>query len=109
MALYLGFDAGAQSLGAIVIEIDGDNRRTVFEHSLNFDRDLPEYGTPAGIVRGDGPLEMLAPPLMWAGALDRMMSILASDAGIDIGAIRAISGAAQPHGSVYLNRRAREA
>lgn len=109
MALYLGFDAGAQSLGAIVIEIDGDNRRTLFEHSLNFDRDFPEYGTTAGIVRGDGPHEMLASPLMWADALDRMMSILASDAGIDIGAIRAISGAAQQHGSVYLNRRAREA
>lgn len=112
MALYLGFDAGTQSLSAIVIEIDGgggaDRRRTVFEHSLNFDREFPEYGTTAGIVRGDGPHEMLASPLMWADALDRMMSILASDAGIDIGAIRAISGAAQ-HGSVYLNRRAREA
>lgn len=109
MALYLGFDAGTHSLSAIVIEIDDDNRRTVFEHSLNFDRDFPEYGTTAGIVRGDGPHEMLASPLMWAEALDRMMSILASDAGIDIGDIRAISGAAQQHGSVYLNRRAREA
>lgn len=113
MALYLGFDAGTQSLSAMVIEIDGgagaDRRRTVFEHSLNFDRDFPEYGTTAGIVRGDGPHEMLASPLMWADALDRMMSILASDAGLDLGAIRAISGAAQQHGSVYLNRRAREA
>ncbi|MDP2321209.1 MAG: FGGY-family carbohydrate kinase [Acidobacteriota bacterium] len=109
MALYLGFDAGTQSLSAIVIEVDGDRRRILFEHSLNFDRDFPEYGTTAGIVRGDGPHEMLASPLMWADALDRMMSILASDAAIDIGAIRAISGAAQQHGSVYLNRRAREA
>lgn len=109
MALYLGLDAGTQSLSAIVIEIDGDTRRIVFEHSLNFDRDFPEYGTTAGIVRGDGRDEMLASPLLWADALDRMMSILASDAAIDIGAIRAISGAAQQHGSVYLNRRAREA
>ena len=109
MALYLGFDASTQSLSAIVIEVDGDRRRVVFEHSLSFDRDLPEYGTTAGIVRGEGPNEMLASPLMWADALDRMMSVLANDAGIDIGAIRAISGAAQQHGTVYLNRRAREA
>ena len=46
---------------------------------------------------------------MWADALDRMMSILARDATVDIGGIRAISGAAQQHGSVYLNRRARDA
>lgn len=63
MALYLGFDASTHSLSAIVIEIDGDNRRTVFEHSLSFDRDFPEYGTTAGIVRGDESDEMLASPL----------------------------------------------
>lgn len=108
MALYLGFDASTQSLSAIVIQIDGDIRRVVFEHSLNFDRDLPAYGTTAGIVRGGEPHEVLAPPLMWAAALDRMMSILARDASLDLGAIRAISGAAQQHGGVYLNRRARD-
>lgn len=109
MALYLGFDASTQGLSATVIEIDGDTRRIVFQHALNFDRDFPEYGTTAGIVRGERPQEVLAPPLMWADALDRMMSILARDASVDIGGIRAISGAAQQHGSVYLNRRARDA
>ena len=46
------FDASTQSLSAIVLEIDGEARRVVFEHALNFDRDLPEYGTSAGVIRG---------------------------------------------------------
>lgn len=109
MSLYLGLDCSTQGLSAIVIEVDGDCRTVVFQQSLSFDRDLPEYGTTAGVVRGSGAGEVLASPVMWADALDRMMSMLARDANVDIGSIRAISGAAQQHGSVYLNRRARDA
>jgi xylulokinase len=109
MALYLGFDCSTQSLSAIVIEVDGDRRRIVFEDSLSFDRDFPEYGTAGGVVRGEQPLEVLASPLMWADALDRMMARIARDASLDLAQIRGISGAAQQHGSVYLNRHAREA
>jgi len=109
VSLYLGFDCSTQSLSAIVIEVAGDDRRIVFDHSLSFDRDFPEYGTTNGIVRGEAAGEMLAPPAMWADALDRMMSILALDASVDITQIRAISGAAQQHGSVYLNYRALDA
>jgi xylulokinase len=109
VSLYLGFDASTQSLSAIVIEVEGEVRRVVFQQSLSFDRDLPEYGTTAGVVRGSGAGEVLASPVMWADALDRMMSMLARDANVEIGSIRAISGAAQQHGSVYLNRRARDA
>jgi xylulokinase len=105
MALYLGFDCSPQNLSAIVIE-SGDRRRVVFEHTLNFDRDLPEYGTTAGVVPGPGPGERLASPIMWADALDRMMAILATHAEVDIRQIRAISGCAQPHAAVWLNQQA---
>src|SRR5439155_1478085 len=43
-----------------------------------------------------------APPVMWAAALDRMAGILAAG-GVDLAAIRAVSGSGQQHGSVYLN------
>ena len=109
MSLYLGFDCSTQGLSAVVIEVEGEVRRVVFEDSLNFDRDFPEYATTAGVVRGNRPLEVFASPVMWADALDRMMSRLARDASLDIGRIRAISGAAQQHGSVYLNHHARDA
>ena len=106
MPLYLGLDASTQSLTALVIEITAGRRRIVFEHSLNFDRDLPEYGTLAGVRHGDERGVVYSSPLMWAAALDRVMSALATTAELDIENIRAISGAAQQHGSVYLNHRA---
>ncbi len=106
MPLYLGFDASTQGLTAIVVEIREDVRRIVFQHSLNFDRDLPEYATTDGVRHGAEPGVVYAPPQMWADALDRVMGTLASAADIDIENIRAISGSAQQHGSVYLNRSA---
>ena len=101
----LGIDASTQSLTAIVIEIEGGTRRVVFNQSLNYDRDFPEYGTTGGVLHGaDG--TVYAPPTMWADALDRMMARLATSAEVDVDSIRAISGSAQQHGSVYLNRHA---
>jgi xylulokinase len=105
MALYLGVDCSTQSLTAVVIEIEGDTRRVVFNRSLSFDRDFPEYGTTGGVIYGaDG--EVHAPPGMWADALDRMIGRLAQSADLDLDNLRAISGSAQQHGSVYLNSRA---
>ncbi len=102
MALYLGLDASTQSLTAMVIEVEGPTRRLVFETSLGFERDLPEYGTRGGVLRDPDPLVAEAPPLMWAEALDRVMGAVAAS-GIDLSSIRAVSGSAQQHGSVYLN------
>ena len=105
MPLYLGIDCSTQSLTGVVIEIDGDTRRVVFNRSLNFDRDFPEYGTTGGVIYGaDG--EVQAPPAMWADALDRMLAGLAQSAELDLDELRAVSGSAQQHGSVYLNQRA---
>jgi xylulokinase len=101
--LYLGFDASTQSLTAIVIEIGERSRHIVFQHAINFERDLPEYRTLAGVRRGPGDDEVYAPPVMWADALDRMMGVIATHAELDLDDLRAISGSAQQHGSVYLN------
>src|SRR5262245_41020201 len=106
MGLYLGLDCSTQGLTAIVIEIDGDTRRVVFNSSLNFDRDFPEYGTTGGVKRGDDENEVFASPLMWADALDRMMARIARAAELDLEQLRAIAGSAQQHGSVYLGRHA---
>jgi len=106
--LYLGLDAGTQSLTALVIEIRGEVRRVVFSHTLNYDRDLPEYGTAAGVHADAGGQVVTAPPLMWADALDRMMGVIAAAAELEVERIRAIAGSAQQHGGVYLNHRARE-
>lgn len=106
MPLYLGIDCSTQGITAIVIEIDNDVRRIVFQSSLNFDRDFPEYGTVGGVKHGDADGEVFASPLMWADGLDRIMARLARAAEIDFDNLRAVSGSAQQHGSVYLNARA---
>ena len=106
MTLYLGFDSSTQGLSAIVLHIDRDSRHIVFQHTLNFDRDFPEYGTSAGVFPGDDPRDVSSSPLLWADALDRMVGVIAAALGDEITRIAAISGSAQQHGSVYLNRTA---
>jgi xylulokinase len=101
MAIYLGFDSSTQSLTATAVEIGDGERRVLFERVLAFDAALPAYGTTHGVLAADDPLERMAPPAMWAEALDRMMGDVAAS-GLDLGAVRAISGSAQQHGSVYL-------
>lgn len=101
MALYLGFDSSTQSLTATVVDISADTRRVVAEHVLVFDDALPEYGTSRGVIAGGDGRTVTAPPAMWAAALDLMMARL-RDSGVDLSGVRAISGAAQQHGSVYL-------
>ena len=103
MPLYLGFDSSTQSLTAIVI--DSDSRKVVHAESLGFDEALPQYGTRHGVLPRAHPDDALSSPAMWAEALDVMFGRLARS-GVDLGQIAAISGSAQQHGSVYLNRTA---
>jgi xylulokinase len=107
MPLYLGLDSSTQSLTATVI--DSDQRHVVFHHSLNFDVELPHYGTRNGVLRHDDPLVVTSPPLMWVEALDTMMALLSRQHDFAISRISAIGGCAQQHGTVYLNQTASRA
>ena len=101
MALYLGFDSSTQSLTATVIEVTASTRRVLTEHALIFDDALPEFKTVRGVHTSADGKSVTAPPPMWAAALE-MMAARLRDEGVDLAAIRAISGSAQQHGSVYL-------
>ncbi len=103
MAIYLGFDLGTQGLTAIAIEVEATRRRVVFERSLDFDTEFPRYQTSHGVLPREDPLVASSSPLLWAEALDRMMTLIAGESGLDRSRIRAVSGSAQQHGSVYLN------
>lgn len=107
--LHLGLDCSTQSLTAIVIAIEGDGadarREVVFERSLDFDTELPAYGTRHGVLPSDDPRVAVSPPLMWADALERIIADV-SRSGIDLSRLRSIAGSAQQHGSVYLNAEA---
>ena len=101
--LFLGLDSSTQSLSAVVI--DRDRHRVVYEKSLNFDRDLPEFKTRNGVRPHRDPLVKHSLPLLWAAALDRLFAEMKQE-GAPLGEIRAVGGSGQQHGSVYLNDRA---
>jgi xylulokinase len=103
MPCYLGLDASTQSLTATLIEVDGDRRDVVLEESLVYDAALPAYGTAHGVLRGADPAVVVAPPLIWVDALDRVLASLAAAHPAEMARLAAVSGSAQQHGSVYLS------
>jgi xylulokinase len=103
MPLYLGLDSSTQSLSAIVLEVDRAHRRVVFESSILFDEAFPKYGTSHGVLPDVDPTIATSPPLLWVEALEQMIARLA-ESGLDLRQLEAVSGSAQQHGSVYLNR-----
>jgi xylulokinase len=108
VSIYLGLDSSTQSVTATAIDVDSSGRRaTLFERSFRYDEALPAYGTRHGVLAAPDPKVVHAPPLMWSEALDRMIAELVRDADVDWTKLRAISGSAQQHGSVYVNVLAR--
>src|SRR5690242_1758371 len=101
MPVYVGLDSSTQGLTAIAIRVDGARRDVVWQQRLDFDAELPRYGTTHGVLPSDDPLVAESSPFLWADALDRMMASLARS--VPASEIRAIAGSAQQHGSVYLN------
>ncbi len=98
---FLGLDLSTQSLTALVV-CPAQNQ--IIRYSLNFDRELPQYGTQGGIPPGKNPNEALVNPLMWVEAVDRML-LWCKEEGLAEN-ITALSVSAQQHGSVYLNKNA---
>lgn len=86
--LYLGLDLSTQQLKCTVM----DNAHSiVLEEAVNFDRDLPEFGTKHGAFQnGD---RVTSPTLMWVKALDILLERLKATGRIH--EIRGISGAGQ--------------
>ncbi len=97
--LFLGIDASTQSLSATIIDLSAGN--VVYEASVNFEKDLPQYETESGALIGSDPAVVHAPPLMWAEALDLLLQKMKDD-GAPLSQILAIGGSGQQHGSVYL-------
>lgn len=97
--LYAGFDCSTQSLSVVVIDVSGSTRDVVFRDTLTYDSDLPEFETHHGVSLTEPGGIVHTSPLVWAKALEIMLGRLAR--GIDRQRLRAISGSAQQHGSVY--------
>ena len=95
MSLYLGIDAGTQSIKAELIDVESG--RIVESCAVNFGAELPQYGAPNGFCPHPDPTVRQADPLMWLDALDRVLEKL-RDAGAPLDRVAGISGPGQQHG-----------
>uniref|UniRef100_A0A674AR98 Xylulose kinase n=1 Tax=Salmo trutta TaxID=8032 RepID=A0A674AR98_SALTR len=99
-SFYLGFDFSTQQLK--VVAVDG-NLSVVHQDSVQFDSELPEFGTQGGVHIHADSLTVTSPVLMWVKALDLILGKM-KNAGFDFSRVKALSGSGQQHGSVYWRK-----
>ena len=99
MSLVLGLDSSTQSLSAVIL--DTEKGIVVADDSVNFGKDLPQYGQPHGYDESGARGRVHSNPLMWLEALDLLLSRMTKN-GVDFSNIIAVSGSGQQHGSIYL-------
>lgn len=87
---FLGLDASTQALKASLLSSDLD---IISELAVNFDTDLPHYGTKGGVHKGaDG--EVNSPVLMAIEAFDVLFERIKKK-GWDVARVRGVSAAGQ--------------
>lgn len=96
----LGIDSSTQGTKAVVY--DPRSGGIVESASVNYGRDLPEFGSPDGFLPDDDIRVRRADPAMWVRGLELVLERL-RDAGAPMGEIAAVGGDAQQHATVYLD------
>lgn len=108
---FLGIDSSTKSVKFVLIEWKANTQRIIWTHTESFnDSSYKDFGTRDGVIpHPQAPEQYHTDPLMIASALDNGMSELAKqlkDNELSLANIKAISGAGQQHGTVYLNENA---
>lgn len=99
--LFLGLDCSTQSLTAVIIDYDAG--KILYKFKIKFDTDLPQYHTKNGVITFDDEKVVHSYPLMWVEALELLFNRFIQES-VPIEKIKTISGSAQQHGTVYLNK-----
>ncbi|MFX0023458.1 MAG: xylulokinase [Candidatus Hermodarchaeota archaeon] len=100
--LFLGLDCSTQSLTGLVI--DFKSNKVIYRYSVNYDKELPHYQTKNGVIYLNNNTIIHSYPLMWIEALELLFAKFSSDS-LPLFEIKAISGSAQQHATVYLNNK----
>ena len=99
MKLTLGIDSSTQGVKAVAWDVNA--QKVSFSASVNYGRDLPQYGSQDGFLPNDDVLVRHADPRMWIAGLELVLARLQAT-GCPMSEIAAIGGDAQQHASVYL-------
>jgi sugar (pentulose or hexulose) kinase len=97
--LFAGLDVSTQSCKLVVIDPSGG--AVVHLDQVDYDRDLPAYGTVDGAIPGLGEGVSESDPLMWLEAVDTIFGRMA-EGPFPRDRIRCISVSGQQHGLVAL-------
>ena len=100
MGLFAGLDCSTQSFKLVVL--DNDKKEVVYTDLINYDRDLPQYNTENGVIKGLGEGVSESDPNMWIEALNLLFTRL-KKSNVPIADIKAISVSGQQHGLVCLD------
>ena len=98
--LFAGIDSSTQSTKLVVV--DDSKQQMIYRDSVNYDEDLPEYGTRNGVAQGLEPGASESEPAMWIRALDILLQRL-QQSGLAVADICSISVSGQQHGLVTLD------
>jgi len=98
--LFAGLDVSTQSTKLVIIDLKAS--KLVFVNSVNYDADLPHYGTKNGVMQGMAEGVSESDPKMWIEAVDRVFTN-AIKAGIAMNQIGCIAVSGQQHGLVALD------
>ena len=98
--IAIGIDSSTQ--GTKAVAYDTASGRVLASASVNYGRDLPEFGAPDGFIPDADPRVRRADPAMWTRGLELALARL-SKAGAPMGEAEAVGGCAQQHATVYLD------
>lgn len=98
--LFAGIDSSTQSTKLVVIDVNSAS--LIYTDSVNYDNDLPQYGTKNGVIQSleEGVSE--SDPNMWIEALDMLFERL-KFSQVPQEQICALSVSGQQHGLVTLD------
>lgn len=99
MDLFAGFDVSTQ--GCKLVVIAPAERAVVHVDRVDYDGDLPHYGTVQGAVTGLAEGCSESDPRMWIEAVELLLGRLNSTGMA--GSVRCVSGSGQQHGLVALD------
>lgn len=99
-SLFAGLDVSTQSCKLVVIDLDAD--AVVFVDAVNYDDDLPQYGTLNGVKQDLPKGASESEPEMWIAAVEKVFTKL-KNSKIPIANVKGISVSGQQHGLVSLD------
>ncbi len=97
--LFAGLDVSTQSCKLVVIDVEAG--AVLHVDRVDYDRDLPHYGTVDGAVPGLGEGVSESDPMMWIEAVEVILGRL-REGGVPTERIRCLSVSGQQHGLVAL-------